>query len=153
MASTSTQTQSNGILFLNGTFPASFFFFIFVFSTQVTGNKCSIKVCQWLDLNSELWCRKRPLYQLIQTTAQAINGILGSLNTLYAKIPYLFVVASDELKISIKAFGQFYEHSTIVNYDASIEIYNRGAFITLVTSISHFQMPRHTWDYQKVVKS
>ena len=81
------------------------------------------------------------------------NGILGSLNTLYAKIPYLFVVASAELKISIKAFGQFYEHSTIVNYDASIEIYNRGAFITLVTSISHFQMPRHTWDYQKVVKS
>ena len=27
------------------------FFFIFVFSTQLTVNKCSIKVCRWLDSN------------------------------------------------------------------------------------------------------
>ena len=38
--------------------------FIFVFSTQLTVNKCLIKVCRWLDLNLDLWCRRQPLYQL-----------------------------------------------------------------------------------------
>ena len=37
-------------LLKNGPFPATFFL-IFVFSTQLTENKCSIKVCRWLDLN------------------------------------------------------------------------------------------------------
>ena len=38
------------IIFKNGLFPPSFFF-IFVSSTQFTVNKCSIKVCRWLDSN------------------------------------------------------------------------------------------------------
>ena len=37
-------------LFKNGQFLTSFFF-TFVFSTKLTVNKCSIKVCQWLDSN------------------------------------------------------------------------------------------------------
>ena len=43
-----------GNSFLNGLFPASFFF-ILVFS---------IKVCRWLIRTVDLWCRRRPHYQL-----------------------------------------------------------------------------------------
>ena len=41
------------------------FFFIFVFSIQMTVNKCSIsKFADDRIRTVDLWCRKRPLYQL-----------------------------------------------------------------------------------------
>ena len=47
------------------------FSFIYIFSIQLTVN-IQYEICQWLDMNLGLWCRKRPLYQLSHTTAQ--NG-------------------------------------------------------------------------------
>ena len=51
----------------NGPFPASFFF-IFVFSIQLTVNKCSINFADDWIRTADLWYRKRPLYQLSHTT-------------------------------------------------------------------------------------
>ena len=50
-------------LFLNGPFAASFFF-IFIFSIQLTVNKCSINFADDWIRTADLWYRKRPLYQL-----------------------------------------------------------------------------------------
>ena len=53
--------------FKNGPFPASFIF-IFVFSIQLTVNKCSINFADdWIQ-TADLWHWKRPLYQLSHTT-------------------------------------------------------------------------------------
>ena len=49
---------------LNNVAISASLFFIFVLSTHLTINKCSIKVCWWLDSNADLRCRRRPLYQL-----------------------------------------------------------------------------------------
>ena len=54
------------LFFKHGTFPASFSF-IFVLSTQLAENKCSIKVCRWLDSNHGSLEWRRPLYN--STTA------------------------------------------------------------------------------------
>ena len=40
------------------------FFFIFVFSIQLTVNKCSINFADDWSRTADLWYRKRPLYQL-----------------------------------------------------------------------------------------
>ena len=44
------------------------FFFIFVFSIQLTVNKCSINFADDWIRTADLWYRKRPLYQLSHTT-------------------------------------------------------------------------------------
>ena len=51
------------ICFLNGPFPASFFYFRF--SSQLTAHKCSMQkfADDWIR-TADLWCWKRPLYQL-----------------------------------------------------------------------------------------
>ena len=41
-----------------------FVFLYFVFSTQLTVNKCSIKVADGWIRTADLWSRRRPLYQL-----------------------------------------------------------------------------------------
>ena len=57
------------------------FFFIFFFWTQLAINKCSIKVCRWLDLNhgSRYW--KQQLYQLSPTTTAHVQ-LLFTINCL-----------------------------------------------------------------------
>ena len=57
------------VFFKNGPFPASFFF-IFVFSIQLTVNKCSINFADGWIRTADLRYRKQPLYQLSRTTAQ-----------------------------------------------------------------------------------
>ena len=61
------------LLFLkkNGPFPASFFF-IFVFSIQLTVNKCSINFADDWIWTADLWYWKRPVYQLSYTTTAHI---------------------------------------------------------------------------------
>ena len=59
--------------FKNGPFPASFFF-VFVFSIQLTVNKCSIYFANDWIRTADLWYRKRPLYQLSHTTTALKNG-------------------------------------------------------------------------------
>ena len=54
-------------VFLNGPFPAPFFF-IFVFSIQLTVNKCSINFADDWIRTADLWYQKQPLYQLSYTT-------------------------------------------------------------------------------------
>ena len=57
------------ILLKNGPFPASFSF-IFVFSIQLTVNKCSIKTfADDLIRTADIWYHKRPFYQLSHNTA------------------------------------------------------------------------------------
>ena len=63
------------VFFLNGPFPASFLF-IFVFSTQLTVNKCSINFADDWIRTADLWYRKRPLYQLSHTTTAHVSIIV-----------------------------------------------------------------------------
>ena len=51
----------------NGPFPASFFF-IFVFSIQLTVKKCSINFAKDWNRTVDFWYQKQPLYQLSHTT-------------------------------------------------------------------------------------
>ena len=55
------------IIFLKWAIPG-LFFFIFVFSIQLTVNKCSINFADDWIRTANLWYRKRPLYQLSHTT-------------------------------------------------------------------------------------
>ena len=65
------------LVFKNGPFQASFFF-IFVFSIQLTVNKCSINFADDWSRTADLWYRKRPLYQLSHTTtAQLVACLLA----------------------------------------------------------------------------
>ena len=57
------------------------FFFIFFFWTQLAINKCSIKVCRWLDLNHGSRCWRQQLYQLSPTTTAHVQ-LLFTINCL-----------------------------------------------------------------------
>ena len=59
----SRRQATQAILLKNGPFQASFFF-IFVFSTQLTVNKCSINFDDGLIRTADLWYWKQLLYQL-----------------------------------------------------------------------------------------
>ena len=61
--------KSGSSFFKNGPFTVSFFF-IFVFSIQLTVNKCSINFANGWIRTADLWYRKQPLYLLSHTTAQ-----------------------------------------------------------------------------------
>ena len=64
------------------------FLFIFVFSIQLIINKCSIKFCRWLESN--LWYRKRPLYQLSHNHFPLLINFCNELLTWSESCIYLF---------------------------------------------------------------
>ena len=94
--------------FLNGPFPGSFFF-IFVFSIQLTVNKCSINFADDWIRTADLWNRKRSLYQLSHNhcpkNVDCDTCIWEKMNIIFASL------------------GQCYKCSTVVNYEYRVVIW------------------------------
>ena len=67
-------TEFENIIAKNGPFLTSFFF-IFVFSKQVTVNKCSINFADDRNWTADLWYQKQPLYQLSHDHCHEIENI------------------------------------------------------------------------------
>ena len=77
------------IVFKDGPFPATFFF-IFVFSIQLTVSKCSINFADDWIRTADLWYWKRPRYQLSHTTtAHPIHCLTG---TNHSSLTFLLVL-------------------------------------------------------------
>ena len=113
--------------FLNGPFPASFFF-IFVFSIQLTVNKCLINSADDWIRTADLWHCKRPLYQLSHNHCpqQVYLGHFKSnkqfLNIVQLKIIVTFshICAGSDIRPNFLQFLNF----------RSIQISSKDSFIT-----------------------
>jgi len=72
----------------NGPFPAPFFF-IFVFSIQLTVTLFNINFADGWIRAAELWCCKRPLYQLSHNHCPSFKVLLAGISgcDLYATSP------------------------------------------------------------------
>ena len=84
----------------NGPFPASFFF-IFVFSIQLTVNKCSINFADDWIRTADLWYQKRPLYQLSHNHCPVNRLFLVIISTKIRFHRSIFITANSYLMASI----------------------------------------------------
>ena len=94
----------------NGSFTASFLYFIFC---QLTVSNCS---CLWLDSNRVLWCWKWSLYQLCQFH----RDFLEAANSIFSFIVEAF---SEEFHVKVfvfpivKPFSIFFLQQTRINLE------------------------------------